>query len=835
MVKPQEAEESKMSKQESQRKGLHIVLLVAMLATTFLPSGGAAARPISPQVNVPSRAMRGENSKGASMSVDSQGRSDTPTPTDSPRETPTDTLVPRYTDTPIPPPPRRATPTPTRPFVLPTPTATSPVVTEESAPPPFVPYSGTNTLTILGCDPPADKVKLTFRRIYANIQGSGEVIPVAVQHGGQTGLFVFDLPPAEPGALFALDLHINSAECPTGDESGIDNWTPGSSIHATFALPGGTSLLASSLGKKIPNSQQGEVYVGGVWSVDIEFSTTPKGHIQTFKWSTLPPGVVSGKLQASLLPFPSTTEGDLLNPPGLIVDWDVTCGDCTFSVDVSSLAYDPPQSSQPASQGKVITFFKDAWQGFIQFFKQAADLVQAFFGKQQPASQQPPVMTGAVTQPDNAINLVDQGKIVPPLITTFYFRVVPLLDGKVAGPASNSVRIEWYGEDTMAEVIKKGQECQQNPGAPGCPTPVPPPLKPYIVEIVGYHGFIAPKNGHEGCYIVTKNTVVKWGGSQLLYKAGQKLCPPKPKDKSWYEAVVDFVVDAVNWVSEAYNDLKDTVVDIVANFVPAALCSKACLGTLLDAGLMALGIPPSIPNFDQLMNEGLDYLASQAAAQLGVPKEVYDSIDPSLTGVALQLAISQAEDAWKAEAEKQIKQGLQKGLEAAQYALSESVSFVPDGVPIKPDPFGDYQPPTLTLKITRDPNIPPEADACAGKTGSFGNLWMLSTVMVSDDHAQNFNDWISSIKQKMQANYAYYLYESKYVPLPKLALGETQIVPVVLRPTFYDYWGAPWTSFNDSQKAWSTWYWNGQMNLSVSNPCTKGASVLGDPNQSFGP
>ena len=42
---------------------------------------------------------------------------------------------------------------------------------------------------------------------------------------------------------------------------------------------------------------------------------------------------------------------------------------------------------------------------------------------------------------------------------------------------------------------------------------------------------------------------------------------------------------------------------------------------LLDAGLVALGIPPSLPNFDQLMNEGLDYLASSVVEQIGVPKE----------------------------------------------------------------------------------------------------------------------------------------------------------------------------------------------------------------------
>ncbi len=437
---------------------------------------------------------------------------------------------------------------------------------------------------------------------------------------------------------------------------------------------------------------------------------------------------------------------------------------------------------------------------------------------------------------DSLVGLVSTGKFIPPLITTYYFRVVPLTNNTVAGPASSQVRIEFYGINEDFESFKQGFECQQNPNAAGCPTPVPPPLKPYQVEIVGYHGIIPPKNGHEGCYIVTKGTTVMFGPIQMTFKEGDTLCPPKPKEKSWYEAVIDFALDGLNWVSTAYSDLKNAVVSIVAKFVPDALCGKKCLGTILDAGLMALGIPPSIPNFDQLMTEGLDYLAAQAAGQLGIPQEVYDSIDPSLTGIAAQVALSAAEEAWKEEAEKQIKAGLKAGLEAAQYSLSESISWIPNGVPIKADPLGDYQPSTLLLKVTRNPKVPLEADACSGKSGSAGSLWVLSDVSVAADHANKFNAEISTKtkNQKMQAGFPYYLYDSMYVPLPNLALGESQVVPVVLKPSMYSYWGSPWTSLSDAQDAWYTWYWNGQFNLSVLNPCTQGDAIQGSPNQSFG-
>jgi hypothetical protein len=823
--------QKKGPKQRVRLVGIHLILLAAVLATSFLPVGTVSAGSITPRESSPASGVISEDGQ---VSFARPAQREIPTSTPIGRQpTPTPTLPPRYTPT-SPPPPRRDTPTATLASSLATPTPTPTATGTSEAPVDVVPYSGTNTLTILGCDPPAEEVKLTFRRIYRNIQASGESIRVPVQPGGASGLFVFDPPPAKPGDLFALDLHLNSPDCPTGEESGIDNWTPGSSIHTTFALPGGASLLASSLGKTIPGAQMGEVFAGGVWTTDIEFSTSPKGNYQTFKWETVLPNIQGGKLQASLMPFPSKTEGDLFSPPGLVVEWDVTCVNCTFTVDVSSLAIEPPagSQSQPAKQN----FLQQAWQAAGKVFNQLLGWVKAIFTKQTPEAPGAPIMTGASQQPGNFVNLVDTGKIMPPLITTYYFRIIPVYNQQAAGSASNPVRIQWYGEDPLADVIKKGQECQQNPSAPGCPTPVPPPLKPFIVEIAGYHGIVAPKNGHVGCYLVTKDTTVKIGGVPASYKAGDKFCPPKPKSKSWYEAVVDFVVDAVNWVSTAYNDLKDTVVSIVANFVPDVICNKACLGTLLDAGLMALGIPPSIPNFDQLMNEGLEYLASQAAAQLNIPPEVTDAIKPGdfLTDAAFDLAVSEAEAAWRAEAEKQLKQGLQQGLEAAQYALSSSVSWIPDGVPVKPDPFGDYQPPTMMLKVTRDPTVPLEADFCSGQPGQKGTLFIDTTVVVSAEHAQNFNDWISSTKQKMKADYAYYLYESMYVPLPQLGLGETQLVPVVLKPTINNYWGNPWTSYNDAQSAWSTWYWNGEMDLWVYNPCSKSASILGDPNQSFG-
>ena len=84
-----------------------------------------------------------------------------------------------------------------------------------------------------------------------------------------------------------------------------------------------------------------------------------------------------------------------------------------------------------------------------------------------------------------------------------------------------------------------------------------------------------------------------------------------------YEVVLEALADAWNWLSEAYSDAKGAVVSVVSSalpFVPEGVISAA-----LDTALAAAGIPPNIPNLDQLMEGGADYLAAQMIEQGGIP------------------------------------------------------------------------------------------------------------------------------------------------------------------------------------------------------------------------
>jgi hypothetical protein len=74
------------------------------------------------------------------------------------------------------------------------------------------------------------------------------------------------------------------------------------------------------------------------------------------------------------------------------------------------------------------------------------------------------------------------------------------------------------------------------------------------------------------------------------------------------------VTNAFDWTSQAYEDAKNYVVTGVITVFP--FVPREAAEIALDAALASCGIPPSIPNLDQLMNSGADYLASQMVDEL---------------------------------------------------------------------------------------------------------------------------------------------------------------------------------------------------------------------------
>lgn len=91
----------------------------------------------------------------------------------------------------------------------------------------------------------------------------------------------------------------------------------------------------------------------------------------------------------------------------------------------------------------------------------------------------------------------------------------------------------------------------------------------------------------------------------------------------------------VDFLADLYEEAKQAVAKVVKSVITAVpglgqLCSahpaqcEAAIQTGITTGLTAMGVPPSLPNWDQLKQQGVDYLAAEIASQTGVPQEVVD-------------------------------------------------------------------------------------------------------------------------------------------------------------------------------------------------------------------
>jgi hypothetical protein len=103
-----------------------------------------------------------------------------------------------------------------------------------------------------------------------------------------------------------------------------------------------------------------------------------------------------------------------------------------------------------------------------------------------------------------------------------------------------------------------------------------------------------------------------------------------PPDKSIFEQAWDSVTSVWSGVTEAYEKAKSLVVDL-ASTLTGGVIPRSVLNFALTTALVAAGVPPDIPNLDQLMSEGADYLAAAVAEQVIGP-----AADEVISGLAKQ-------------------------------------------------------------------------------------------------------------------------------------------------------------------------------------------------------
>lgn len=184
-----------------------------------------------------------------------------------------------------------------------------------------------------------------------------------------------------------------------------------------------------------------------------------------------------------------------------------------------------------------------------------------------------------------------------------------------------------------------------------------------------------------------------WDTGHLAHQKGDKTYIPPNKiktDKDLWDYVED-VIDSIgeflkavykiiNFVANSYNMIKSELVLQIANGLTAlgAPCEEVCqmvISSGLGIGQAALGMPPSLPNFDQMMDQGVDYLVKEISSQM--------------TGAELPFT----QDFVEATAKKTLSEARKT---ISKYLEDEAIK---QKIPMKPDPDYLYNPAQLKVTI----------------------------------------------------------------------------------------------------------------------------------------
>ncbi|MBK9926505.1 MAG: hypothetical protein IPP66_14615 [Anaerolineales bacterium] len=366
----------------------------------------------------------------------------------------------------------------------------------------------------------------------------------------------------------------------------------------------------------------------------------------------------------------------------------------------------------------------------------------------------------------------------------FYARVIPLINGQPDCTPSNTATLTIQAP---ANVV-----------VPTAALPPPPPVT-YDIEITDFKPIHFPDYDYRYCVTITENPYYDpawtYNPSNLnpndviktywyLTAPGTNLCPAPYvyEEPSTWEKIGSFLKEAVNTVAAVYNTLKGFVVDIIAEYNP--ICLQANLITesqtvkdachavaevAVNAALTYVGLPPSLPNYDELIEKGkgelTDLIAEQIAEQTGVPcpEECKD-------------LIRQGIDATVAEVESQFADSACMGEQEAHDNGIEPLCLPPE-VKAKPMHEGQLEPAVITVQLTRRTDAPDSAfpdpqlynTSCAVNVSSYAenNSWAGQQVFIGADYQTgNLQYWQGTPISGP-------VFKNVHVPVPQLAPGES--------------------------------------------------------------
>lgn len=370
-----------------------------------------------------------------------------------------------------------------------------------------------------------------------------------------------------------------------------------------YAVPSELEVLGAA------ERRRGEAWVGG----DAVDFLDPARATRQFRWRTSIADATGGELQVSLVPYPrlGTRAGPCAIDEGALIHREAFTAvpgrwSEPIAIDFNVLLY----PSRPASASA----------------KSFAPKADPDVGALDPAT----------------LEKIELGR---PL----YLRVVPTnADGPICDPDVAGVPSEVLLARLLQALLAAPQPTEprlevarafyQKPWFDAHPTP-----NEVCYRVTQRHDYAAgfPVFASSWEIIASSKRVYDSGTGKWYVPAGARFCAcTNCNDDGWFESftdtfgsivtgLVDAVAKLVNEASELWQKVQDAAVDAVADGITALPlgvdCDDTCqtaLETGLEIGLATMGVPPSLPNFDALVDQGFDYLAAQAMSEIGVPPTI---------------------------------------------------------------------------------------------------------------------------------------------------------------------------------------------------------------------
>ena len=436
---------------------------------------------------------------------------------------------------------------------------------------------------------------------------------------------------------------------------------------------------------------------------------TPTLH---FQWTAPTPAVTHGLVQVTSAAVPPTAGPD---PGGVLVQKTVTGNGGTFDLDFATV---------------LDAFLAQQNGGIAQVSPPGSQTYQAIAGLGALGGGSTPSITASPHPLD--LDPTDDFDVEEVFHQLFVVRVVPMAGDSWGGLVSNDVDLDVT--PSGARVAPAGARPYALDVQLVKPPRPPDPSKMNCWEFAGWTDPAALQEHLDaeakaaaasatgvnlGTYTVWKALVTAVGDGPICagcYHIGSLtvgVAGADCSDSGFFDDLFDAFKTFVNMLSSAFAFIKDQIIDLVvsatgckaAGDTAASICSTLA-EAVLDAALASLGIPPSLPNWDELIAAAkgdIVALGVGLATQLGVPCD--DASFAAEVDGQPGLTCEAALEALLDEAQAQIDQLY------SDTATAMGFHF-PDLMKVRPHPSGQVGP--AEVKVTVHPTQYSKAEK--GKT-----------------------------------------------------------------------------------------------------------------------